>query len=325
MLERRTPRNRNRGEGRLKKIKIDLSDEELLAFIGNQESQEIYPFQSMGDRLIASLDRGSLVGDKLPWSKTHGTVALGPGELSLWAGINGHGKSQILNQVMTWLACTSTVFIASMEMPAGETLKTMVTQAAGCKPSRSFALDWLRSTPGYIYDCIDKVPLERIMGLAYYAGAELGTDHFVIDSLTMCGVGRDDYEAQAEFVNHLRCAAKRHQMHIHLVCHMRKGENESSKVGKFDIRGAGEIADMADKVFIVQRNKDREVAKRRQEDKHPLSEKQADLLANGFDTVLRLEKNRQDGTERNWGFYFHKDSLQFVTQEGKAMPLTGQV
>jgi len=304
----------------MKKFTLDMSDQELLAFLGNQESQEIYPFGSMRDRVLEQLNAPELVGDKLPWSKTHGDVALGPGELSLWAGINGHGKSQMVNQVVSHFARNKTIFIASMEMPAAKTLQTLITQSAGCKPSSEYASDWMKNTPGYIYDCLEKVASERMLGLAYYAGQELDVDHMVIDSLTMCGVGRD-YDDQANFVNHLRAAAKRHDMHIHLVCHMRKGENESSKVGKFDIRGAGEIADMADKVFIVQRNKAREEAKKCSANGYELTEKQVDLLENGYDVALRLEKNRQDGNENAWGLYFHKDSLQFTAQEGRALTL----
>ena len=32
-------------------------------------------------------------GDVLPWEKTLGKIAFRPGEVTLWAGINGHGKS----------------------------------------------------------------------------------------------------------------------------------------------------------------------------------------------------------------------------------------
>jgi hypothetical protein len=57
--------------------KIDITDKELLGFIGKQESQEIGAFNSYGDRLLKQLEGGTgLVGDKLPWSKTHNAVRL---------------------------------------------------------------------------------------------------------------------------------------------------------------------------------------------------------------------------------------------------------
>ena len=49
----------------------------------------------------------------------------------------------------------------------------------------------------------------------------------MIDSLVKCGVGVDDYNAQKKFVDALCWAAKQHKVHIHLVNHIRKGNNET--------------------------------------------------------------------------------------------------
>ena len=303
--------------------KIDLTDKELLGFIGKQESQEIGSFDSYSDRLVHQMSHGTgLIGDKLPWSKTHSAVRLGEGQMSIWSGINGHGKTLLLSNVCTYLMARGRrVLVASMEMKPEETLQWMCSQAAGCAPSKEFALGWLdrMKDVGHIYDCLDKVPQERILGLVHYAGQELDIDHLVIDSLTMCGVGREDYTSQAEFVNELRAAAKMHKLHIHLVCHMRKGSDENEQVGKFSIRGAGEIADLADKVFVVFRNKLREQHLAYKENGIPFDEK----FLTQPDVWLKLVKNRQDGTELNFGLYFHKDSMQFTSIEGRPMPLEG--
>lgn len=302
---------------------IDLTDQELISFIGEQESQEIGSVDSFSDRLIKHMEGGhGLKGDKLPWAKTHGAVRLGQGQLSVWGGINGHGKTLMLSMAMTrLLAQGKRVLIASMEMKPEETLQWMVSQAAGCEPCKEFAISWMDRyrDNGFIYDCLDKVPQERILGLCHYAGKVLNIDHIVIDSLTMCGVGREDYSQQAEFVNLLRAAAKLYGIHIHLVCHMRKGSDENEQVGKFNIRGAGEIADLADKVFIVFRNKRREQHLAYQENNMPFDES----IIEQPDVWLKLVKNRQDGTEMNFGLYFHKESMQFVSREGRAMPLEG--
>ena len=303
--------------------KIDLTDKELLGFIGKQESQEIGSFDSYSDRLVKRMTQGyGLIGDKLPWSKTHNAVRLGEGEMSIFSGINGHGKTLLVSQIMTWLMARGRrVLVASMEMKPEETLQWMCSQAAGCAPSKEFAVGWLdrMKDVGHIYDCLDKVPQERILGLVHYAGQELHIDHLVIDSLTMCGVGREDYSQQAEFVNQLRAAAKMHRMHIHLVCHMRKGSDENEQVGKFSIRGAGEISDLADKVFVVFRNKQREQHLAYRQNGIPYDEK----FINQPDVWLKLVKNRQDGTELNFGLYFHKDSMQFTSIENRPMALEG--
>ena len=91
--------------------------------------------------------------------------------------------------------------------------------------------------------------------------------------------------------------------------------------GQTSIRGAGEIADLADKVFVVFRNKQREKALALRDNNLPHDEK----FINQPDVFLKLVKNRQDGTELDFGLYFHKESMQFTSREGRAMPLEGTV
>lgn len=298
---------------------LDLNDLELIQFRGEQESGHLYSFAALTDRVIASLEAGGLAGDKLPWSKTHDSVALGPSELSIWCGVNGHGKTMLLNQIMASLLPSRKILIASMEMGPEEIIKSIATQAAGCKPSSAYIKTFTvqHEHNGFIYDRQDKVAQDAILGLAHYAGDRLGVDHMVIDSLTMCGVGRENYEEQAEFVRLIKLAARKYKFHIHLVCHARKGAKENEPIGKFDIRGAGEIADIADKVFIVQRNKTREQHVHLRDNNRPFEQKYIDQPG----VWLKLVKNRQDGTEKTWGLYFHKPALQFVTQDGRRMEL----
>lgn len=299
-------------------LRIDLSDPDIINLIGEQQSQELIHFSDMAEQVKAAKLDGELNGDKLPWADTHSMVALGEGELSLWCGINGHGKSQLLMNVMASLCQTRNVLIASMEMPVQRTLLTMCSQAAGCLPSDDFIDRFTSGTDSWVYDMLEKVSEQNILGLIHYAGTNLRTNHLVIDSLTMCGIGRDNYEGQAAFVDMLRLAAKQYSMHIHLVCHMRKGSSESERANKFDIRGAGEIADMADKVFLVHRNKKREQALGLINAGIASDDAQT-VVDQEKDTYLTIAKNRQDGTEGVVGLYFHKESGQFVKQEDRAM------
>ena len=314
----------------MKELKV--SDKELneyLALVGQQESNQIVNFSAMDGRLEDFMENYvALNGDKLPWSCTHQDVALGKGQLSIWGGINGHGKTLMLTQVMASLLYKRRILIASMEMKAEETIKWMATQSAGCEPGKQYVMNFLKEygDNGFVYDSLDRTPKNRMLGLAHYAGSELAVDHMVIDSLAMCGVGRDDYAGQHEFIDSLRGAAKRHNFHIHLVCHMRKGESEDSKVGKFEIRGAAEITDLADKLFIVQRNKKKERAVRRQASGIELRDDEVKVLDQP-DSFLSLVKNRQDGEEAVYGFDFYKPALQFVRREDlvngeKAMQLS---
>jgi len=192
--------------------------------------------------------------------KTHKLIGLRKGEVSLWAGINGHGKSQLLGQVCAWGLNNSKWLIASMEMLPEATMARMSQQAAGCNPSDQYLMNVLNWTDNrlWIYDQTDTVKLDRILAIVHYAAKKLGINHIVIDSLIKCGINRDAYDKQAEFVDKLCWTAKNNLCHIHLVHHMRKGEKEESIPGKFDIRGASEITDLVDNVFIVHRNKRKE-------------------------------------------------------------------
>ena len=44
-------------------------------------------------------DENAIRGDVLPWPKTEKQVRLRDGETTIWAGINGHGKSQIIGHI----------------------------------------------------------------------------------------------------------------------------------------------------------------------------------------------------------------------------------
>ena len=71
-------------------------------------------------------------GLTLPWANTHEKIRLRPGELTIWAGQNGDGKSLILSQSMVGVIRQGgKVAIASLELHPVETLKRMSCQYLG--------------------------------------------------------------------------------------------------------------------------------------------------------------------------------------------------
>ena len=282
--------------------------------LAEQEAQHIIPAEDFWGALCRLAEGGEETsGAPLPWGKTHDTIRLRPGELSIWGGINGHGKSALLGQVILWNLLEEPALIASMEMRPEQTMLRMASQAIGRKPTPDDVMEWLPKISGrlWIYDQLDSVRSDRILAMVHYAASELGVSHIVIDSLTKCGITRDDYAAQTRFVDKLQWAAKRYSVHVHLVCHMRKGDDENRSPGKFDIRGAAEISDLADNVFVVHRNKGKEAAQRQQEFGAPLTKAQEEKL-NEPDSLLTLAKNRHGGVEDCWGLWFHPSSQQFM-------------
>jgi len=251
----------------------------------------------------------TLHGDRAPWGETHATMAFGEGQLSVWGGINGHGKSELVGQVAAWFMCKEKVAIASFEMHPRETLMRMCRQTCSARePTQELKKAWLdwATHRMYVYDQVDRVTPAAVLGMVHYAYHELGCKHVVIDSLTKCGVGRDN-DSQAALVDHLQNAAKKWGCHIHLIAHIRKGESEMDKPGKFDLRGAAEITDLADNVLIVYRNKKKEELLNagkmyiQGEDGEPM---ETDKVMP--DCILRQVKNRHGGEEADYKLWRNK-------------------
>lgn len=288
------------------------------------EGQVIHWGNHWAEELVDLAKHGKQIwGAQLPWSKTHNCFRLRPGELTIWAGINGHRKSMLLGQVMLAAAMHSPVCIASLEMKPAETLMRMCRQAASCYPGVAFAkafADWCEDRV-CIYDQLDTVEELRILGMVYYAARELGCKHVVIDSLSKCGLPEADYAAEKKFVDRLQWAAKTLKVHIHLVCHIRKGMSEDRVPNKFDVKGTGGITDMADNVVIVWKDKRKEQAAKKQKAGQTLTSDELEALSSP-DQKMIVEKQRHGDWEGAFVFWFDESSLQFLSEESiKPIPV----
>lgn len=283
---------------------------------------KVLPAEAWRDELIASTRGGDVVtGARLPWSKTHDHIRFRGGEVTLWQGINGHGKSQLLGQAsLGFGAQGERTCIASFEMKPLSTLKRMLRQAARVEnPSEHFAarfMDWIQGR-FWIYDQLGQVKPEMIYAVIRYCATRLQIKHIIIDSLMKCVRGEDDYNGQKDFVDMLTSLARDHNVHIHLVHHVRKKENEDSVPGKFDAKGSGSISDQVDQVLTVWRNKKKERA--REQALRTGAEMPADL-ADAPDAMLICDKNRHGEWEGSIALWYHAPSLQYVG-DSRCIPL----
>lgn len=233
------------------------------------------------------------------WQKTTDKVKFRPGEISLWAGVNGHGKSMFLSQVVLDLCYQAErVMVASFEMRPAQQMHRMSRQACGSRlPTSEFLEVFHQWTDErlWIYDHMGAVDWRKVVAVLRYCIKEFGITQFVIDSLMKCVKGEDDYNGQKDFVNELCALAQGHGVHIHLVHHMRKGESEHKAPGKFDVKGAGAITDQVDNLFIVWRNKKAE------------EEKSGDP-----NCIMACEKQRNGEFEGKFGFWFDVESQQYM-------------
>ena len=260
--------------------------------------------------VAAVLDRFYGQTSEATWTPTGfrklaGDFDLRPGELTIWAGINGHGKTTFLSHVMLNLIAYAQkrVCIASMEMKPVATMAKMAQQAAGVsKPSQAYVRKFHEWTDGYLwlYDHQGKLAASRALAVATYCRKELQVDHLVIDSLMKCGIGPEDYAAQKDFVDGLTAICRDTGLHIHLVAHMRKGENERVAPDKFSVKGASEIVDLTDNMVIIWKNM------------RKLDAPDGKRIDSDPDAYLRVGKQRHHAWEGSKAFWFDRGSQQFL-------------
>lgn len=259
----------------------------------------------------------------IPWSKMRGKLELRDSELSIWAGMNGSGKSQVLGYVaMRAIQKGRTICIASMELKPAKLLKRMARQAAavsGCAPSIPYirAVMELMAEKLWIFDCVGTAKKDELIKTARYAKRRYGVDLFIVDSLMKCGIGEDDYTGQKLFVEDLCDLKNELDFHIALVCHSKKKESEFEKIGKMDVKGSGAITDLADTVLTVWRNKAKENKLENPGEDDDLSEIEMEP-----DALIGCDKQRNGEWEGRFALWFDRHTWQYLEgHSAKPYPL----
>jgi twinkle protein len=256
----------------------------------------------------------------LPWPKTHGGFAYRAGEVTVYAGGNGGGKSLITGQIaLNLVKQGQTVCIASFEMKPERTLERMMRQFAGefvdspmTHDRKSYIeklvgrMDKFLSDKMYIYDQQGTTSADKVIAMARYCAVELGVQHIFIDSLMKCVKGEDDFNGQKNFIDELTALARDHNVHIHLVHHIRKLVNEEQQPNKNDLKGSGSISDQVDNVFLMWRNK-------KKENLRNMGEQVDESMP---DAYLMCEKQRNGESQEWYSLWYHASSQQFVEKLG---------
>lgn len=279
--------------------------------------QAVRPAPDFEIDLIQRMRHGNhATGVRMPWEKTDEMFRLRPHEITLWPGINGHGKSLLLGQVMlSAMAQGEKVLVASMEMKPASTLERMARQACRkAAPDGGEVRRFLNWTDGklWIYDHQGSVKWERFMGVLRYACSELGVTQIVIDSLMRCGIADDDYGGQKAFMDALCTLKMDYRVHVHLVLHSRKLADERQLPGKFDVKGTGTLTDLADNVVTVWRNKRKEEAEQKPAHQRTEGERQA---IDGPDALMIVDKQRHWEWEGKISLWYLNGCMQYVADD----------
>lgn len=202
------------------------------------------------------------------------------GELSVWTGRRGDGKSTLLGQLLLESVDQDhRVCAYSGELPDWKFKYWTSLQAAGPEhivtqvDKRSGKT--VQTVPDEIQKQIDKWwnrrfflydigasathDAENILRLFNYAHNLYGCDVFLVDNIMTARfkTRRDDdyYRAQSNFVAALVSFARHAKVHIHLVAHPRKSQQGRNKhLDNDDVGGIGDITNLADNVFSLERS-----------------------------------------------------------------------
>lgn len=257
---------------------------------------------------------GELVGYRTPYGKLNEGASpklmFRPGEVTLWSGASGAGKSQILSDCIVDLVKQGArVCLSSLEMQAKQTLKRMVKQTVGTDRPTVAAIDvalgWLDDGL-LIYEHVGKKGADGLIEVFEYARAKYGCDQFAIDSLMRMGLAADDYAGQEKVMFRLVDWTLANGVHLHVVAHSRKGERDRGAPETEDIKGAMEIGANASNILTVWRNRRLEEDIRTAE-----SDEVRRSLEEKPGVILNVAKQRHGDFEGKVGLWFDQASYRY--------------
>lgn len=244
------------------------------------------------------------------------------GELSVWTGKRGEGKSTLLGQILLdTINQNHTVCVYSGELPSAQFKLSLLQQAAGHLHVTQYDDPYSGKTFYNVNEDVIKYIDEwwngklfltdigqknahdenTIMKLFEYSNRRYGADVFLLDNIMTAELRNEStlgfYRAQSVFTGRLVAFCKRLNVHVHLVAHPRKTDNKSN-FGSDDVSGSGDITNRADNVFKVERIP---------EDK---------LVEKGYSSILTIMKNRESGAQGAIPLDFNEPSRRFFQAGG---------
>lgn len=245
-----------------------------------------------------------------------------PGELSVWTGRRGEGKSTLLGQILLdAIDQGHRVCAYSGELPAKQFKRFIRQQAAGYLHTTAQEDPWTGKTFFLVNDDV-KGAIDRwfdgslfltdikdrsahdedtILRLFEGANRRYGCDTFLVDNIMTAQLQgeteRGYYRAQSAFAGRLADFCKRLGVHVHLVAHPRKTEGKRPLEAD-DVGGSGDITNRADNVFKVER----------------VPEERVQEL--GYSSLLTILKNREFGARGKVKLEFNEPSRRLYPMGG---------
>lgn len=244
------------------------------------------------------------------------------GELSVWTGRRGEGKSTLLGQILLDAVNQGHKVCAySGELPKEQFKLGLLQQAAGylhvtrredtrsgrvmfdVDPSVISSIDRWWDKRLFLTDIQRKNAHDEdnILRLFEYANRRYGCDTFLVDNIMTAELREEAslgfWRAQSVFAGRLVAFAKRLNVHVHLVAHPRK-TGDKKRMDADDVGGSGDITNRADNVFLVER----------------VPEEQ--IQTAGYSTRLSILKNREFGARDHVALDFNEPSKRLYPANG---------
>lgn len=244
------------------------------------------------------------------------------GELSVWTGRRGEGKSTLLGQILLdAINQGHRTCVYSGELPSKQFKRFIRQQAAGYLHVTKQEDPWTGKTFFLVNDDV-KEPIDcwfdgslfltdlkdraahdedTILRLFEGANRRYGCDTFLVDNIMTAQLRGETeqgyYRAQSAFAGRLADFCKRLGVHVHLVAHPRKTEGKRPLEAD-DVGGSGDITNRADNVFKVER----------------VPEERSQEL--GYSTLLTILKNREFGARGKVKLDFNEPSRRLYQMGG---------
>ena len=183
---------------------------------------------------------GFSIGFYTPWQKVGCRLMFRPGEVTVLAGVNGHGKSEGAGHItLDAINQGEKACIASLEFKPAKWLYRLTRQASGVDEPAIPYIKAIQKWFGdrlWVFDVVGTAKAEKIIEVFTYARQRYGIRLFVIDNLSKLDIGLDNYDKQRDFVDQLTDFAKDHDSHVILVAHSRKTMDDSKAGGSSMLR-----------------------------------------------------------------------------------------
>lgn len=249
-------------------------------------------------------------------SKLKHCLQFRPGEVTAWAGYNGHRKSMFTGQVALEMGLQGVrSLVCSFEMLPELTLARMARQhTANEFPSDAQFGSFMEKTDDrlWMFDHFGRISPKQCLAVCHYFAKELGGQQIWIDSFMMVVGSEERSDEQKQFTTDLVRLAQETGTHVHVIAHCRKPStgDESQPPGKYDLRGSAAITDQCSNVVTVWANKAK---------KARLAESEWDPIASEPDAAITVCKQRNSDFEGRLKFWFDDASMRFTDERGQGV------